>query len=83
MGKLEKLIQKFLESNSNLSYKDADKILTFLGYKSKQPRSGSSHITYEKPDKDIITLVLNKTHLLPYQINKIKKALEDEGYTHE
>jgi predicted RNA binding protein YcfA (HicA-like mRNA interferase family) len=83
MGKLEKLISKFLENNPNLSYKDADKILTFLGYEPRQPRSGSSHVIYEKPDRDIITLVLNKTQLLPYQITKVQKALEDEGYTDE
>jgi hypothetical protein len=61
---IEKLIVKILTTNSVIIFDEAVKNLIYLGYASRQPKSGSSHITFFKPDfKTNITLVLGQKEL--------------------
>lgn len=81
MSKDKKLIAKIMESNSTITVEDAIKVLSHLGYSSRQPKSGSSHITFFKPNfQKNITLVLGQKQLKPYQIQNIQDILKKEGY---
>lgn len=75
MSALDKLIQKFL-SGSQVSYKDAEKILLILGY---EFNVRGSHHTFRKPG--FANIILKKrSQLLAYQIKEIKEVLTEHGY---
>jgi len=76
MAKLEKLIKKIFETKT-ISFTESDKILKTLGYIPENP--GSSHVTYRKDSKNLITIVKRK-ELKLYEIRKIQEALRNAGY---
>mgnify|MGYP006290831545 CR=1 FL=1 len=78
MGKLEKLIQKILTSNSVITIDEAEKILKHLEFVASD--AARSHLTYRKANADSVTLVLTQKELKPYMINKLRKVLKAEGY---
>lgn len=81
MTKFDKLIAKILKGDSIITIDEAIRVLEKIGYSSRQPKSGSSHITFFKPDyQNNITLVLTQKELKPYQIDAIQEALRKEGY---
>ncbi len=80
MTKREKLIQKILKGDTNISPEEAMKILINLGYVATPPSGGSSHITFRKFNSMPITLVLTQNPLKPYMITKLQTALKNEGY---
>ncbi len=75
MSKTEKLIQKKF-ARQQVSYKDAEKILSKLGYKVKI--SGSHHV-FRKVGYKHITLK-KRPKLLSYQITNLQEVLKDHGY---
>ncbi len=80
MSKIDKLIKKILNGNSDISPKDACKILEMLGYVASGPRGGSSHYTFRKGSEPSITIVLTQNPLKPYIIEKLQIALRKAGY---
>ena len=80
MSKRDKLIEKILKGKSNISPGEAVKILENLGYIASGPASGSSHLTFRKPDTPSITIVLTQNPLKPYMVSKLQTALIIEGY---
>ena len=56
MGHWDKLIDQILRCDKNLRFEDLSKALKKIGYTSKQPRGGSSHITFRKDGKYPITI---------------------------
>ena len=80
MSKRDKLIQKILKGNSNVTPEEARKILENLGYISTGPAGGSSHLTFRKPDRPSVTIVLTQNPLKPYIVAKLQSALKFEGY---
>ena len=81
MSKHEKLIQKILDGNSDITSGEAVKILKILGY-SASP-TGSSHLTFRKPNHMSVTLVITQNPVKPYIIAKLQEVLYIEGYKHE
>lgn len=78
MSRLEKLIKKVF-GHQHISFKEAEKILSDLGY--EQKITGSHHV-FRKTGHKHITLKL-RPQLLPYQIIDIQEALINHGYNEE
>ena len=56
MSKLEKLLERIKNNPRTVRFEELDKILANAGYERAQPRGGSSHYTYRKPDKKSLTI---------------------------
>jgi len=78
MSKLNKLIKKILEGKSDVTPDEAIKILEMLGFYAS-PGSGS-HLTFRKPNRQSVTIVLTQNPLKPYLLEKLYEALKNEGY---
>ena len=78
MSKRDKLIPKIM-SGGSVTFAEAEKLLTDLGYKSEFPQGGSFHKTFRKQGCDKITLVATQKPLKKYAMKMIQAALETEG----
>ena len=63
MSKLEKLIQRIKNNPKTVRFEELDKrfeeldkLLRHEGYVPSQPRRGSSHYTYRKPGRNLLTI---------------------------
>ena len=56
MSQWNKLINQILLLDKSLRYEDLSKALKKMGYIPKQPRRGSSHVTFRKKGKYPITI---------------------------
>ena len=56
MGQWDKLINQILSLDKNLRFEDLSKALKKIGYTSKQPHGGSSHVTFRKNGRYPITI---------------------------
>ena len=75
MSAFDKLIQKFL-AGSQVSYKDAEKLLLTLGY---EFTVRGSHHTFRKVG--FTNVILKKrSQLIAYQIKELKEVLTEHGY---
>jgi len=81
MSKREKLIKKIYLGNSDVTPDEAIKILEMLGFMATP--TGSSHLTFRKPNRKSVTVVLVQNPLKPYLLEKLQEALSNEGYTNE
>lgn len=79
MTKRDKLIQKIL-SGLCITFAEAEKLLTDLGYQSEFPQGGSSHKTFRKIGCDKITLVATQKPLKKYAMKMLQEALKKEGF---
>ncbi len=80
MSKRDKLIQKILKGKSEITPDEAAKILESFGYTATGPSGGSSHLTFRKPDRPSVTIVLTQNPLKPYMVAKLQAVLQFEGY---
>ena len=81
MGQWDKLIEHILQLDKNLRFEDLSKALIRIGYAQRQPRRGSSHITFRKPDKYPITIPKGNPVNMSY-IELVRDAIilfENEG----
>jgi len=78
VSKREKLIQKILKGEANVTPDEAVKILKMLGF-SASP-TGGSHLTFRKPNCQSVTVVLTQDLLKPYLLEKLQETLRKEGY---
>lgn len=76
MSVIDKLIQKILSGTQTVSYKEAEKILLYLGYSLKI--KGSHHGFRKDGFRNII--LKKRAQLLPYQIKEIQEVLSENGY---
>ena len=79
MSKHEKLIQKISKGKSGVTPDEAVKILKMLGFFASP--TGGSHLTFRKPNRQSVTIVLTQNPLKPYLLEKLQEALKNEGYT--
>lgn len=79
MSKRDKLIQKIL-SGAGITFAEAERLLTDLGYDSEFPQGESSHKTFRKAGCDKITLVATQKPLKKYAMKMIIAALIKEGF---
>ena len=79
MSKRDKLIQKILEGNSDVSPNEAVKILEMFGFRATP--TGGSHLTFRKQNCPSITIILTQNPLKSYLLEKLQEALKHEGYS--
>jgi len=78
MGRGEKLIQKILNGKSDITPDEAVKILEMLDFRASP--SGGSHLTFRKPNRPSVTVVITQNPLKAYMVEKLQEALKNEGY---
>jgi predicted RNA binding protein YcfA (HicA-like mRNA interferase family) len=76
MSKLQKLIEKLLNGR-NVSFDEAENILTHLGFKK---RVNGSHHVFFKEDYEKNVSIKRRSQLLSYQISDLREVLKDHGY---
>jgi len=76
MSKRDKLIQKILTGKSDVTPDEAVKFLEMLGFRASP--SGGSHLTFRKPNRQSVTLVLTQNPLKPYLLDKLREAIKNE-----
>lgn len=79
MSKRNKLIQKIMEG-ACITFAEAERLLTDLGYESEFPQGDSSHKTFRKTGCDKITLVATQKPLKKYAMKMIQATLTKEGF---
>lgn len=83
MSKWDKLIQAILKRDKGLRFEDLAKALIKMGYTQHQPKSGSSHYTFRKPNCNPITIPkhkpLNKAYI-ELVARLVEEYLEMEWY---
>lgn len=56
MSAWDKLIKRIENADKDLRFEELKKVLERYGYSMKRPKGGSSHATFRKPGKSIITI---------------------------
>ena len=56
MSKYDKLLDRVKSLDRNLRFEELAKILERIGYVMKSPKGGSSHVTFKKDGKLLITI---------------------------
>ena len=69
MSQFDKLLQQIRSPDENMRFEELQKVLEHYGYTMSGPASGSSHKTFRKKGKPIITIP---------QHNPIKRAYVEE-----
>ena len=81
MSKTDKLIKKVLKGSSDVTPDEAVKILEMLDFRAAS--TGSSHLTFRKPDNQSVTIVLTQNPLKHYLLEKIQDVLKKEGFAND
>ena len=81
MGKRDKLIQKIFNGTSDVTPDEAVKVLEMLGFRASP--NGGSHLTFRKPHRPSVTIVITQNPLKAYLLEKLQEALKNEGYKNE
>jgi predicted RNA binding protein YcfA (HicA-like mRNA interferase family) len=78
VSKRDKLIQKIFNGDSDVTPSEAVKILEMLDYAASP--TGGSHLTFRKPNRQSVTIVLTQNPLKMYILEKLQETLKNEGY---
>jgi len=81
MSKRDKLIQKIFKGSSDVTPDEAVKILEMLDFVATP--TGSSHLTFRKPKRQSVTIVLTQNPLKSYLLEKLQETLKNEGYQND
>lgn len=76
MSHIEKLLKNLEENPKHVSFTDLDKILKYFGFERREPKSGSSHVTYSHPLlTEILTIPKGSKHVKPIYAKKALKFI--------
>ena len=81
MSKRDKLIQKIFRGKADVTPDEAMKILEMLDFVATP--TGGSHLTFRKPHRPSVTIVLTQDPLKSYLLEKLQEALKNEGYQND
>ena len=77
MSQWEKLLLRLKKLSPDLRFEELQKILESYGYQKDTPRSGSSHVSFRKKGRSIITIPKHKPIKKIY-IKLVKDVIERE-----
>ena len=77
MSKWEKLLKKLLSLSNDMRFNELQKILEYYGYVMNAPRSGSSHYTFRKSSKSLITIP-NHEPIKKVYVEMVRDIVEEE-----
>jgi predicted RNA binding protein YcfA (HicA-like mRNA interferase family) len=78
VSRRDKLIQKIFKGKSDVTPEEAVKILEMLDFVATP--TGGSHLTFRKPNRQSVTIVLTQNPLKAYLLEKLQETLKNEGY---
>ena len=78
MSQLEKLLERIRNNPKTVRFEELEKILTKAGYKSRQPARGSSHYTFFKAGKRILTIPKKYPFVKEVYVKQVIEALAEE-----
>ena len=77
MSKWDKLLCRLYSLSPDMRFEELQKILEAYGYTMTAPKSGSSHYTFRKKGRNIITIPKHKPIKRVY-INLVRETVEME-----
>lgn len=77
MSQWDKLIAKIRNLSKDIAFDELKKVLETYGYVHKYPSGGSSHCTFRKKGKKIITIPVHKK-IKPAYIEMVRDVIEEE-----
>jgi len=81
VSKRDKLIQRIFEGKSDVTPGEAIKILEMLNFVATP--TGGSHLTFRKPNRQSVTIVLTQDSLKSYLLEKLQETLRKEGHQND
>lgn len=78
MSRWDKLLERVLSLSNNLRFEELQKILEYYGYQKKGPKGGSSHYTFRKPGRQVITIPVHFPIKKVY-VEMVKQVVEKEA----
>ena len=82
MSQFDKLLQRICSLDKNLRFDELKKVLEHYGYKMDGPTAGSSHKTFRKKGKTIITIPQHAPIKRAY-VQEVKAVVENEEESNE
>lgn len=76
MGKADKIIKNFKNTNKGQSFEDCEKVLNSLGYKTKSGKG--SHFKFIKQNKPMI-IIARHNPVSPDAVNDVLEIWENEN----
>lgn len=76
MSKWQKLLDRLRDMDASLRYEELNRLLEYYGYVCYETRGGSSHVTFRKPGKEIITIPRHNPINKAY-IRLVRDAVEE------
>lgn len=77
MSKFDKLIKEIKNLSNDMRFQELKKVLESYGYQGKPPKSGSSHWTFRKSNRNPITIPYKKPVKVAY-VKLVKDIVESE-----
>ncbi len=77
MTKRAKRVKKLFTNSKTVSFQEIDTVLQGLGFKRRQPRSGSSHYFYSKGLKGIV-IPFKKPHVKEIYVKQVLELIEED-----
>ena len=78
MSKWDKLITRLYSLDPDLRYEELKKILERYGYVAKETSGGSSHITFHKPDRQIVITIPRHNPVKKEYVRLVRDIVEME-----
>lgn len=78
MSKWDKLITRLYSLDPDLRYEELKKILERYGYVAKETSGGSSHITFCKPDRQIVITIPRHNPVKKEYVRLVRDIVEME-----
>lgn len=78
MSKWDKLITRLYSLDPDLRYEELKKILERYGYVAKETSGGSSHITFRKPDRQIVITIPRHNPVKKVYVRLVRDIVEME-----
>lgn len=77
MAQWDKLLSKIKSLDKDMRFAELKKVLQSYGYSVSQPKGGSSHYTFRKPDCNPITIPNHEPIKIVY-VRMLKEIVESE-----
>ena len=77
MSQFDKLIERIRSLDLDLQFAELQKVLEYYGYTLNNRKTGSSHYTFRKPGKDLLTIPKHKPIKIIY-LKKVREIIEEE-----
>ncbi|MDR1569284.1 MAG: type II toxin-antitoxin system HicA family toxin [Oscillospiraceae bacterium] len=77
MSQWDKLLDKIITLSKDLRFEELRKVMEHYGYTMKYPGSGSSHASFRKSGRSIVTIPNNEPIKRAY-IEKVRTVVESE-----